>query len=108
MPPETARHDRTWVACRRAGYTLGVDGTDACATWSTAANANAIAEFEPVSMVVDPGEVTGASWILSTGADLIEAPLRDSTGFIDWNYVNYLVVNDGVIACGYGEDRADA
>lgn len=36
------------------------------------------------------------------------ATLRDDEGFVDWNYVNHLVVNDGVVACGYGEDRADA
>jgi agmatine deiminase len=34
--------------------------------------------------------------------------LRDDEGFVDWSYVNHLVVNDGVIACGFGEDRADA
>lgn len=42
----------------------------------------------------------------------LPAPLtvRDAEGFVDWNYVNHLVVNDGVIACGYGpgEERADA
>jgi agmatine deiminase len=36
------------------------------------------------------------------------ATLRDSEGFVDWSYVNHLVVNGGVIACGYGEARADA
>ena len=25
----------------------------------------------------------------------------------DWNYANHLVVNGGVIACGYGEPEAD-
>ncbi|MEZ2390051.1 agmatine/peptidylarginine deiminase [bacterium RCC_150] len=34
--------------------------------------------------------------------------LRDEEGFVDWSYVNHLVVNGGVIACGYGEKRADA
>jgi len=34
--------------------------------------------------------------------------LRDHEGFVDWSYVNHLVVNGGVIACGFGEDRADA
>lgn len=34
--------------------------------------------------------------------------LRDGEGFVDWSYVNHLVVNGGVIACGYGEPRADA
>lgn len=34
--------------------------------------------------------------------------LRDADGFVDWSYVNHVVVNGGVIACGYGEPRADA
>ena len=34
--------------------------------------------------------------------------LRDDDGFVDWSYVNHLVVNGGVIACGFGEDSADA
>lgn len=36
------------------------------------------------------------------------ATLRDDEGFVDWSYVNHLVVNGGVIACGFGEERADA
>lgn len=34
--------------------------------------------------------------------------LRDHEGFVDWSYVNHLVVDGGVIACGFGEARADA
>jgi len=33
--------------------------------------------------------------------------LTDDEGFVDWNYVNHLTVNGGVIACGYGDDVAD-
>ena len=33
--------------------------------------------------------------------------LRDADGFVDYNYVNHLVVNGGVIACAFGEERAD-
>ena len=44
--------------------------------------------------------------------DIVELPapetLKDDGGFVDWSYVNHLVVNGGVIACGYGEERADA
>lgn len=44
--------------------------------------------------------------------EIIDLPapsqLRDDDGFVDWNYVNHLVVNGGVIACGYGDARADA
>ncbi|WP_448811304.1 agmatine deiminase family protein [Agromyces bauzanensis] len=36
------------------------------------------------------------------------ATLRDDEGFVDWSYVNHLVVNEGVIACGFGEPEADA
>ncbi|WP_251445448.1 agmatine/peptidylarginine deiminase [Microbacterium sp. USTB-Y] len=36
------------------------------------------------------------------------ATLRDAEGFVDWSYVNHLVTNDGVIACGFGDDTADA
>ena len=35
------------------------------------------------------------------------AQLIDDEGFVDWNYVNHLTVNGGVIACGYGDDVAD-
>ncbi len=34
--------------------------------------------------------------------------LRDAHGFVDYSYINHLVVNGGVIACGFGEPRADA
>jgi agmatine deiminase len=48
----------------------------------------------------------GRSW------DIIDLPapatLRDEEGFVDWSYVNHLVVNDGIVACGFGEERADA
>lgn len=35
------------------------------------------------------------------------ATLSDRDGFVDWNYVNHLVTNDAVIACAFGEARAD-
>ena len=44
--------------------------------------------------------------------EIIELPapevLRDHEGFVDYSYVNHLVVNGGIIACGFGEERADA
>ena len=44
--------------------------------------------------------------------EIIDLPapetLRDAEGFVDWSYVNHLVVNGGIIACGFGEARADA
>ncbi len=44
--------------------------------------------------------------------EIIDLPapstLRDDEGFVDWSYVNHLVTNEGVIACGFGDDDADA
>ena len=44
--------------------------------------------------------------------EIVELPapvtLREGEAFVDWSYVNHLVVNGGVIACGFGEERADA
>jgi agmatine deiminase len=46
------------------------------------------------------------------GFEITELPAPETThdarGPVDWSYVNHLVVNGGVIACGFGEDRADA
>jgi len=36
------------------------------------------------------------------------ATLRDDEGVVDYSYVNHLVVNGGIIACGFGEPEADA
>lgn len=36
------------------------------------------------------------------------ATLRDDVGFVDYSYVNHSLVNGGIIACGFGEDAADA
>ena len=44
--------------------------------------------------------------------DIIDLPapdtLTDAHGFVDWSYVNHLVMNDTVIACAFGEATADA
>lgn len=44
--------------------------------------------------------------------ELIELPapaqLRDHEGFVDYSYVNHLVVNGGIIACGFDDEVADA
>jgi agmatine deiminase len=40
----------------------------------------------------------------------VPAPLqqKDEHGWVDFSYINHLVVNGGVIACGFGEPEADA
>ncbi|WP_298226971.1 agmatine deiminase family protein [Gryllotalpicola sp.] len=76
-----------------------------------------------VHVQTDPGHpdfpVTAANRdLLATRSDaagrpfeVVELPappiLRDSEGFVDYNYVNHVVVNDGVIACAFGDRAAD-
>jgi agmatine deiminase len=51
-------------------------------------------------------DAAGRRWnILDVDAP---AQIRDEHGFVDYSYINHLVVNDGVVACGFGDDRADA
>lgn len=78
MPPEWAPHDRIWMAFPRVGYTLGDDPDSAEECWATwSAVANAITEFEPVSMVVDPSAIDQARARLNPAIELVEAPLDD-------------------------------
>ncbi|BDZ55276.1 agmatine deiminase family protein [Agromyces marinus] len=80
MPAETDRHERTWMAFPREGTTLG-DGTahreEGYAAWT--AVAHTVAEFEPVTMVVDPTELARARRMLGSdsGIEIVEAPLDE-------------------------------
>ncbi len=101
MPAETARHDRTWMAFPVEGQTLGDSASEreeGYATWT--AVAHAVAEFEPVSILVDPSEIDRARRMLSGAIEIVEAPvdefwMRDSgptfvldddgrLGAVDW------------------------
>lgn len=79
MPSETAPQDKVWMAFPCEGYSLGDDPEakhEARSTW--AAVAHAVAEFEPVTVVVDPAERAVASTYLSRDIDIVEAPLNDA------------------------------
>jgi agmatine deiminase len=79
MPAEGAPHERTWLAWPTTGYTLGEtaeEAEQARRTW--AAVANATAEFEPVSVIVDPRDVDIAPTYLSGNIDLHVAALDDA------------------------------
>ncbi len=79
MPAEHAPHRRTWMAFPPAGseITATQDATDdARAAWT--AVAHAVAEFEPVTMVVDPADLRDAKHLLSGAVDILEAPLDDA------------------------------
>jgi agmatine deiminase len=79
MPAETAPQDRLWLAFPTGGYTLGStaeSAEEARRTW--AAVANAAADFEPVTVVVDPSQAAIAPRYLSREVDIVEAPLDDA------------------------------
>ena len=79
MPAEWAPQERIWMAFPCEGYTLGDTEQardEARSTW--AAVAHAVAEFEPVTMVVDPGARAEADRYLSRDIEIIEAPLNDA------------------------------
>jgi agmatine deiminase len=79
MPSETAPQERVWMAFPVEGYSLGdteAAGHEARSAW--AAVAHAIAEFEPVTMVVDPAERVAAQRYLSADITTVEAPLNDA------------------------------
>jgi len=78
MPAETAPHERMWMAFPAEGPTLGDDPAERerfYAAWT--AVAHAIAEFEPVSMLVDPSELARARRMLGGGVDIVETPVDE-------------------------------
>jgi len=77
MPPETARHERTLMAwpCRRELWGSELDA----ARRDFAEVANAIAAFQPVTMVVPDGAAAAEARGMLTGAvELVELPIDDS------------------------------
>ena len=78
MPAETAPHERTWMAFPREGITLGESTSDreeGYAAWT--AVAHAVAEFEPVTMLVDPTERERAASMLGARIEQVEAPVDE-------------------------------
>ena len=84
MPAETSLHERTWMAWPSGSYTLGdsaAQADEARAAW--AAVAHAVADHEPVSMLVPPHEAAAARRLLSSQVEqrvvnLLPAELDDA------------------------------
>jgi agmatine deiminase len=77
MPAEWEPHERTLMGwpCRRELWGSEMDQARA----DYAAVANAIAAFEPVTMIANPGEdATSARAACGTGVEVVELPLDDS------------------------------
>ena len=79
MPAETAPQERIWMAFPTGGYTLGESAEEAHAARSAwAAVANAVVDFEPVTVVVNPGDVDIAGRYLHPGVEVLTADLNDA------------------------------
>jgi agmatine deiminase len=77
LPAEWEPHERTLMGwpCRRELW--GETMAQACADYATVANA--IAAFEPVTMIANPGEdASAARGACSAGVEVVELPLDDS------------------------------
>ncbi|MGW4334535.1 agmatine deiminase family protein [Rhodococcus koreensis] len=79
MPSETEPQERVWMAFPPLGASMTATADDAHeARTAWAAVAHAVAEFEPVTMVVDPADRNVARQYLSPDIDVVEAPLDDA------------------------------
>ena len=78
MPAEWQPHERTWMAWPQADYTLGETPHDASAAYTAWANvANAIVEFEPVTMLVGAQYESIARAYLNPKVRILLAELND-------------------------------
>ncbi|MFI6864606.1 agmatine/peptidylarginine deiminase [Streptomyces sp. NPDC050421] len=78
MPPEWAPHERTWMAWPGPNPTFAsaAELDEARSAW--AAVAHAVRRFEPVTMVVGPGQEEGARALLGPEIELAVRPLDDA------------------------------
>ncbi|GLY19813.1 putative agmatine deiminase [Kineosporia sp. NBRC 101677] len=80
MPAEWQAHQRTWMAFPTANPTFGEEGgpdlARARAAW--AAVANAVVAFEPVTVLVSPGDGAAAAAVLDPRITRAEVPLDDA------------------------------
>ncbi|MEN8650712.1 agmatine deiminase family protein [Streptomyces sp. 21So2-11] len=78
MPAEWAPHERTWMAWPGPNVTFPNDEELAGSRAAWAAVAHAVRGFEPVTMVVGPGQSDGARALLGPDIDLVERELDDA------------------------------
>jgi agmatine deiminase len=78
MPAEWAPHERTWMAWPGPNPTFDSEGGLAEAREAWAAVARAVRAYEPVTMVVGPGQAEGARALLGPDVDLAERELDDA------------------------------
>jgi agmatine deiminase len=75
MPAETAPQERVWMAFPPT-EPHAVDTEAACAAWASVANA--IVDFEPVTVLVGPDDHEAARRLLADGVQIVPATLDDA------------------------------
>ena len=78
MPAEWEPHERTWMAWPGPNTTFADPAELAGSREAWAAVARAVRRFEPVTMVVGPGQADSAAALLGPGVDLVERDLDDA------------------------------
>ncbi|MEU7019817.1 agmatine deiminase family protein [Streptomyces sp. NPDC046203] len=78
MPAEWTPHARTWMAWPSPNPTFANDAELAGARAAWAAVARAVRRFEPVTLVVAPGDAPSARALVGEDVDLLECPLDDA------------------------------
>jgi agmatine deiminase len=80
MPPEWAPHERTWMEFPPANETFGddVDGELLRYRRAWTAVTNAIARFEPVSLVCNIGDADAARALVGDNVTIYETPTNDA------------------------------
>lgn len=80
MPAEWEPHERTWMAFPTPNATFGAVGSDtlsrARVAWARVARV--IARYEPVTVVVNPGDEAAAREALGVEVDIVTTPLDDA------------------------------
>ncbi len=79
MPPEWARHERTWMEFPPANTTFGDDPDGELGhyrrVWTDVTNA--IAEFEPVFLICDVGDADAARALVDPSVTICETPIDE-------------------------------
>ncbi|WP_406103767.1 agmatine deiminase family protein [Streptomyces sp. NBC_01003] len=78
MPPEWAPHERTWMAWPSPNPTFTNDEELAGAREAWASVARAVRRFEPVTVIVAPGQSDSARALLGDDIELVERDLDDA------------------------------